>query len=87
LRATDIDQLCFAAAEGRTLVSHNYGDFEPMTEELRSRGEPHAGVLLVPESFRQNDYGGIARALARYAAEHPDGLPPYMIDYLSTGRS
>ena len=43
---------------------------------------PHAGVLCVPDSLPGNDFRAVAEALAHYAREHPDGLPPYTGDWL-----
>ncbi len=78
----DEEQLRFAAADDRCLVTQNYGDFDDATDRLQEARLPHAGVLLLAGSLKPNDFAGVARALARYAAQHPEGMPPYMIDFL-----
>lgn len=70
---TDEEQLRYAAAQGRCIVTRDRRDFARLTAEFMARGEAHAGVLLVPESLRTEDIGGIARALAAYGRERPQG--------------
>jgi hypothetical protein len=78
----DAVQLAHAASEGRALISKNYPDFIRLTEEFEARQLPHAGVLFVPESMENYHYYQIAEAIAAYARNYPDGMPPYMVDYL-----
>jgi len=82
LRATDESQLEFAAREGRLLVTWNRDDFIEFSRRFAAEGRPHAGVLVIPSSFARHDHGGIARAIARYDRDHPEGVPPYLLDYL-----
>lgn len=78
----DDAQLEYAAVQGRAIVTRNYPDFDRLTLEFQRQGRPHAGVLFVPPSMRNRDFRAIAAAIVRYDREHPDGMPPYMIDYL-----
>lgn len=71
-----------ASTQGRCIVTRNYHDFVRITLQAQQRGQSHAGILLVPSSLPNGAFGRIARALKAYADAHPDGLPPYMIDYL-----
>ena len=79
---SDEDQLRFAALEGRAIVTCNYDDFDALTERFLRENLPHSGVLFVPSSIRTNDHAGIAAAIIAYERDHPDGMPPYMADYL-----
>jgi hypothetical protein len=79
---TDDLQLAYAAGEGRAMVTRNYSDFDSFTTQFREQARPHAGVLFLPKSLPSDDFDGIARSLALYARAHPDGMPPYMIDWL-----
>jgi hypothetical protein len=78
----DAAQLLFAAERGRCLVSHNARDFYRLSLEFQQQALPHAGVLLVPPSFRGNEFMAIATALADYARQYPAGVSAYFVDYL-----
>ncbi len=80
--ATDDAQLAFAGEHGWVMVTRNYSDFYRWTREFKAQGLPHAGVLMVPPSLPNERHWEIGDALLRYAAEHPDGMPAYMIDWL-----
>ena len=83
---TDEEQLAFAASEGRCIVTQDRDDFIELTFAFAASRRPHAGVLIVPTSLRPRDFAGIAVAIARYDRQHPEAMPPYMLDYLSRGR-
>ncbi len=82
----DFEQLEYAAAQGRAFVTRNRRDFYHLTFEFQRRGLPHAGVLLVSSALANDAYRAIAEAIVRYDQRYPDGMPPYMIDYLSPAR-
>lgn len=84
-RRTDEEQLVFAAAEGRVIVTQDRGDFADLTRRFFEEQRPHAGVLCVPNSLRPDDIAGVAAAIARYDREHPAGMAPYMVDWLRRG--
>ena len=86
-RLLDDAQLAHAAAEGRAMVTRNYDDFTHFTYEFERQGLPHAGVLFLPPSLPNDDFNGIARALVVYDREHPDGMPPYAVDWLRREQS
>jgi predicted nuclease of predicted toxin-antitoxin system len=54
---SDPEVLQRAAAEGRVLVTANIRDFEPLLREWAGEGRPHAGVILVPSSVRNEAFG------------------------------
>lgn len=79
---TDEAQLLFAAAEGRCLVSKNEKDYRRLTLDFQRRELPHAGILIVSRSLEGSQFARVAAALAHYATLYPEGMPPYMLDYL-----
>jgi hypothetical protein len=83
----DEEQLLFAAAEGWILVSRNERDFVPISRQFAADGLPHAGVLIVTRSLDIRDPRGIAHALMAYSREHPEAMPPFMVDYLKRANS
>jgi hypothetical protein len=51
------DLLDNAVLDGRILVTGNVRHFVPLVVERVSRGQDHAGVLLVPNSIRHEAFG------------------------------
>lgn len=64
---SDRGVLELAISEGRILVTIDVGDFLPLTTELNESGRSHAGLICVPKSIRNEEFGvlisGIERAL------------------------
>ena len=85
LRAADVAQLDFAAEQGRITTTRNIKDFIPLSRRFEREGKAHAGVLLIPASFAQRDYGGIARAVAVFHNGRPEGMTAYQVDFLRSG--
>lgn len=46
LHATDEEQLAFAAAEQRALLTHNRADFEALHQTYMDSGRHHTGILI-----------------------------------------
>lgn len=80
--ALDEEQLLYAAREGRCIVTRNGSDFIALTDIFEAEQLPHAGVLIVPRSIPNDAFARIARALAWYHDQYPDGAPPYFVSYL-----
>jgi predicted nuclease of predicted toxin-antitoxin system len=70
----DLEQLRFATREGRCLVTRNVADFVEIVRDLVNRQEPHAGIILVPASFRGDEFAILAEAIGQQAAARPGGL-------------
>lgn len=79
---TDVEQLRYAAVQGRCLVTVNCKDFKPLALRFAEQGLPHAGVLCVPPSWRPNAYREIAEAIATADRDYPEGVPAYFVGYL-----
>jgi hypothetical protein len=45
-RATDADQLAYAASQSLALVTHNRVDFEQLAAKYFSEGLTHAGIII-----------------------------------------
>ncbi|MCF8053182.1 MAG: DUF5615 family PIN-like protein [Desulfobacterales bacterium] len=81
--ASDEQQLARAASEGRAMVTRNRNDFVALTVRFFQDIRPHCGVLIVPHSLPGHDFSRLANRLHDYAIEHPDGMQPYTIAFIS----
>lgn len=48
IQIADVYHLRYATAQGRAVVTHNFGDYARLNADFTQRGEPHAGIILVP---------------------------------------
>jgi predicted nuclease of predicted toxin-antitoxin system len=62
--ASDEEQLAFAAANGRAIVTFNVRDFAPLHEKWQTSGQPHAGII-VSQQLGSRNYGLLLRRLLR----------------------
>jgi hypothetical protein len=70
----DLEQLRYAAREGRCLITRNAADYLEPVRPLIDRQEPHGGIILIPASFRGDEFPLLAEAIARCVATYPKGL-------------
>ncbi|MHB1033574.1 MAG: DUF5615 family PIN-like protein [Pirellulales bacterium] len=74
--AGDEEQLAFAAAESRAIVTFNTRHFAPLHEEWQAAGRPHAGII-VSQQLGSRQYGlllqRMLRLLDHFTAEHMVG--------------
>ena len=75
--------LAFAASDGRCLVTRNRDHFIALTVKFFQEERPHAGVLVVPYTMPSDRFELIARAIAHYDSDHPEGISAYGVDYVS----
>lgn len=68
----DADLLSLAASEGRILVTFDPKDFMPLIREWASERRRHAGCILLPSSFRHEQFGGIIAGIERALADVPE---------------
>jgi predicted nuclease of predicted toxin-antitoxin system len=85
LGLSDEEQLRFAAAESRILLTHNRDDFLALTTEFYRRGNPHRGVLIVTAGLPNNRPERLAHAMALWQRERGDRLhtTTHYADFLS----
>ncbi len=82
---SDLDQLRFAAMDGRIVVTRNRDDFIVLTVDAFRAGDPHHGVLILPHTVRNDRPAEIARVLEAWHGRWQDvGYPgDYFIDFVS----
>ena len=85
LQASDYEQLEWSAREKRCFVTKNRDDFIRLTVLFFNGQLSHSGVLIVPNSMPGDRFSMIAEALVNYTDQHPKGMHPYTIDFLSSG--
>ncbi len=70
--ATDEEQLAFATAANRTILTFNIRDFAPLHEAWQAAGRSHAGIILSGQ-LGSREYGlllqRMLRLLNRFTAE------------------
>jgi predicted nuclease of predicted toxin-antitoxin system len=59
----DAELLDLAARDDRVLVTGNVRDFVPLVVARASRGQAHAGVLLLPNSIRYQEFGALVSSV------------------------
>jgi predicted nuclease of predicted toxin-antitoxin system len=62
--ASDEEQLAFATAEGRALLTFNIRDFAPLHEQWQAAGQSHAGII-VSQQLGSRQYGWLLERLLR----------------------
>lgn len=61
----DEDVLKLAMSEDRVLITANVGDFLPLLTALGEAGRSHPGCILIPNSFRNEDFSPLISAIDR----------------------
>jgi len=74
IQLDDRSQLDYAAREGRVLVTANVVDFIELAHEAVATNTEHAGILLVPSSFRGDEFHAIADAIVETVRPYRTGL-------------
>jgi predicted nuclease of predicted toxin-antitoxin system len=73
--ASDKEQLAFATAENRAILTFNIRDFAPLHEAWLAAERPHAGII-VSQQLGSRDYGlllqRMLRLLNHFTAEEMD---------------
>jgi hypothetical protein len=69
---SDLEQLRFATAQGRLLVSHNQVHFRRLHRQLMAEGQEHAGIVLLPQTVPLSRLIARARLLMEWVATFPD---------------
>ncbi len=81
---TDEEQLRYAAAQGRVLITRNRDDFIRLTVACFHAAAPHPGVLIVPWSLPNRKPEQVVRALTHWLDRRPTESVSmeYLIDFL-----
>ena len=70
--AADEEQLAFATAQSRAILTFNIRDFAPLHEQWQAAGRPHAGII-VSRQLGSRNYGALLartlRLLNQYTAD------------------
>jgi predicted nuclease of predicted toxin-antitoxin system len=82
LEAFDEEQLSFAAAEERVMVTRNRNDFIILTAQFFEALKPHKGLIIIPHTIPGSEFSKLAAILAKLAKAYPQGLEPYTIEFL-----
>ena len=75
----DRAQLEYAMREGRAIVTRNVVDFIRLAREAVATNTEHGGIVLVPSSFRGDEYQAIADAVVDDLKPYPHGLDGLVI--------
>jgi hypothetical protein len=70
----DRAQLEYATREARAVVTRNVVDFLELAHDSVASNTRHAGVVLIPSSFRGDEYQAIADAIVEGLRLYPEGL-------------
>lgn len=81
-RLDDFAALNHATRESRFLVTADVKDFPRIALEATRLNTEHAGIILVPSSYRRDEFTAIVAAIQEMAARYPKGLPGQVV-YLS----
>ena len=80
--ASDDEQLAFAAAAGRAMVTRNRDDFITLAVQFFNDLKPHSRLIIVPHTIPGSAFSKLAAILMKYSKDHPQGLEPYTIEFL-----
>jgi len=83
LEVSDDQQLAFAAAEGRAMVTRNRDDFIALTVQFFNDLKLPRGLIIVPHTIPGSEFSKLAALLIKYTKDHPQGLESYTIEFLS----
>ena len=72
---SDLEQLRYAAREGRCLITRNVTDFLELIRSLIKQQESHVGIILVPASFPGDEFALLADAIVQPVATFPRVSP------------
>lgn len=70
----DRAQLEYATHEGRAIVTRNVVDFLELARGAVATNTRHAGIVLIPSSFRGDEYQAIAEVIVAALKPYPKGL-------------
>lgn len=75
----DRAQLAYAAREGRAIVTANVIDFIELAHAAVATNSEYAGIVLVPSSFRGDEFQAIADAIVEAVKPYRTGLRGFVL--------
>ena len=81
----DRAQLEYATREGWAIVTANVVDFIQLAREAVATNAEHGGIVLVPSSFRGDEFQAIADAIFEALKPYPGGLHDVVL-YIKRGQ-
>ena len=81
LEASDEEQLAFAAADERAMVTRNRDDFITLTVQFFEALKSHKGLIIVPHTIPGSEFSKLAALLVKFSKDFPQGLEPYTIEF------
>ncbi len=82
LEASDDEQLAFAVAERRAIVTRNRDDFITLTVQYFNDLKQHRGLIVVPHTIPGSEFSKLAALLVKYSKERSQGLESHTIEFL-----
>lgn len=79
IQRDDRAQLTYATQERRAIITANIGDFVELAREAVATNSGHAGIILVPASFRGDEFQAIANAILVVLEQYPAGLADLVV--------
>jgi len=70
----DRAQLAYATREGRAIITANVVDFIELAREAVATNTQHGGIVLVPSSFRGDEFQAVADAIFDVLRSYRQGL-------------
>ena len=83
LEASDEEQLAFAVADERAMVTRNRDDFITLTVQFFEDLKPHKGLIIVPHTIPGSEFSKLAALLVKFSKGFPKDMEPYTIGYLA----
>ncbi len=74
VQLSDRAQLAYATREGRAIVTANVVDFIELAHEAVATNVDHAGIILVPSSFRGDEFQAITNGIVGAVTSYRTGL-------------
>ena len=74
IQLDDRAQLAYATSEGRAIVTANVVDFLTLAHEAVATNTEHAGIIVIPSSFRGDEFQAIAAGIGEALKQYPRGL-------------
>jgi predicted nuclease of predicted toxin-antitoxin system len=79
----DESQLAYAASEDRCFVTADRKDFTRIGREWAAASRPHAGIVCLARPLQKQQGVRLAAELVKLNEQYPNGMPDYLVLYVS----